>query len=275
MKTAIIDVGGGMRGIYAAGVLDCCLDERITVDLAIGISAGSANLASFLAGQRGRNKKFYSEYAFRKEYMSLRNYLTKRSFLDLDYIYGVLSDSDGENPLDYQALMANPADFLVLACNAITGEAQCFHKSDLRQDRYDIFKASCAIPGVCAPYVIDGVPYYDGALGNTIPLDLAEDCDKIVLILTKPKNYLRTSKKDDVLATMIKRRYPVAAKQLHSRAERYNTGIATAMAMDNVLIVAPENTEGIDTLTRDKEAFLRLYDRGYRDGHRIITFLNP
>ena len=57
MKTAIIDVGGGMRGIYAAGVLDCCMDEHVRFDLGIGISAGSANLASFFAGQRGRNKQ--------------------------------------------------------------------------------------------------------------------------------------------------------------------------------------------------------------------------
>ena len=27
MKTALIDVGGGLRGVYAAGVLDYCLDE--------------------------------------------------------------------------------------------------------------------------------------------------------------------------------------------------------------------------------------------------------
>ena len=273
MRTAIIDVGGGMRGIYSAGVLDCCLDEKVTVDLAIGISAGSANLASFLAGQRGRNKQFFAEYTFRKDYMSLHNYLTKHSFLDMDYIYGTLSNSDGENPLDYPALMANPADFLVLECNARTGETRCFHKSDLGQDDYNIFKASCSIPGVCKPYFIDGIPYYDGALGDTIPLDLAEGCDKIVLILTKPRDYLRTSKKDDALARMIRRKYPIAARQLRGRAERYNAGVAKAKEMGNVLIVAPENTEGVDTLTRDKAAFLRLYDRGYTDGHRIKEFL--
>ena len=55
MKTALIDVGGGLRGVYAAGVLDYCLDEKIAFDLCIGISAGSANVAAYLAGQRGRN----------------------------------------------------------------------------------------------------------------------------------------------------------------------------------------------------------------------------
>lgn len=42
MKTGIVDVGGGLRGIYAAGVLDYCMDKGIRFDLGIGVSAGSA-----------------------------------------------------------------------------------------------------------------------------------------------------------------------------------------------------------------------------------------
>ena len=66
MKTGLIDVGGGLRGVYAAGVLDRCLDEGVRFDYGIGISAGSANLASFLAGQRGRNLRFFRDYSQRK-----------------------------------------------------------------------------------------------------------------------------------------------------------------------------------------------------------------
>lgn len=277
MKTAIIDVGGGMRGIYATGVLDCCLDERVSFDLGIGISAGSANIASFLAKQRGRNKRYIEEYSFRREYMSLHNFRTKGSFLDLDYIYSTLSNSDGEYPLDYHAIIENPTEFYVLACNALTGETRIFHKSDLGPDSYDIFKASCAIPTICKPYFIDGTPYFDGALGDTIPLDLAEDCDRIVLILTKPRDTIRTSRKDDLLARGIEKKYPKAAEQLHRRAERYNAGVAKAKELEKagkVLIIAPENTEGVDTLTRDKGAFLRLYTRGYIDGHQVRAFIS-
>ena len=45
MKTAVVDVGGGMRGIYAAGVLDYCLDQGITFDLG-GIFSGKASSGS-------------------------------------------------------------------------------------------------------------------------------------------------------------------------------------------------------------------------------------
>ena len=35
MKTGIVDVGGGMRGIFAAGVFDYCMDQGICFDLVI------------------------------------------------------------------------------------------------------------------------------------------------------------------------------------------------------------------------------------------------
>ena len=107
MKTGLIDVGGGSRDIYGAGVLDFCLDHGITFDYCIGISAGSANLASFLAGQRGRNYVFYTEYFFRKEYASLHNMLVKHNYVDLDYVYDTLSNSEGEYPIDFKAMYEN------------------------------------------------------------------------------------------------------------------------------------------------------------------------
>lgn len=278
MKTALIDVGGGLRGVYAAGVLDYCLDEKIAFDLCIGISAGSANVAAYLAGQRGRNYRYYTQYPFRKEYMSLQNFRKKKSYLDLDYIYGTLSVSGGEDPLDYAALAANPAECLVVACNAQTGETKYFDKAAFHQDDYSILKASSAIPLVCHPYAVEGTAYYDGALADTIPIEkaFAMGCDVVVLLLTKPADTLRTDKKDRILARGIQRRYPMAAQRLRGRAQRYNDGVALARELERqgkLLIVAPENTEGVDTLTRDREALERLYRRGYRDARCIPAFI--
>ena len=71
MRTAVVDVGGGLRGVYATGVLDRCLEEGVRFDAGVGVSAGSANIASYLAGQKGRNYQFYAEYSSPKEYMSV------------------------------------------------------------------------------------------------------------------------------------------------------------------------------------------------------------
>ena len=279
VKTAVVDAGGGLRGIYAAGVLDRCLDDGIYFDAGIGVSAGNANIASYLAGQKGRNYQFYVEYSQRKEYMSLQNYLRKKSYIDMDYVYGILSNEGGENPLDYEAVTANPAEFVVVATNAETGEARYFNKSDMSRNHYDILKASSSIPFVCLPYWIDGVPYYDGALGDPIPIMKAFSigCDKVVLILTKPRDFIRTPGKDRKLAFMIHRKYPKAAEGLKLRADRYNRQVELAKkyeAQGRLLIVAPDDTCGMDTLTRDTEAMRRFYQKGLRDGEQIASFVS-
>lgn len=279
MKTGIVDVGGGLRGVYAAGVFDYCMEQKIHFDCCIGVSAGSANVASYLAGQKGRNFRFYCDYAFRREYMGFGNLLHKGSYIDMEYVYGELSNSDGEYPLDYDALQRNPAEMLVVTEEAKTGAVRYFDKSYVRQDDYRVFMASSSIPGVNQPYEIDGVPYYDGALADPVPIRKAFDmgCDRVVLILTKPVDVLRTPDKDPVLARMIQHRYPASAERLRSRATLYNASVALAKDYERqgkALIIAPDNTAGVNTLTREKSALWHLYGKGCRDGEKILQWLS-
>lgn len=277
-KIGVVDVGGGYRGIYAAGVLDHCLDNDIHFDVCIGVSAGSANLASYMAGQARRNRRFYADYGLRPEYMSLRNYLKKRNLLDLDYIYGTLSNSDGESPLDYAAMLRNPAEYLAVTTEAETGHVRYFSKYEMQQDDYRPLCASSCIPTVCRAYHIDGIPYYDGALADPIPIEkaFAMGCEKVVLLLTLPEDTIRTDKTDRKLAAGIRKRYPIAAAQLARRAAVYNECVAKAQeyaAQGKLLIVAPRTTCGVGTLCRDAQAMLDFYQNGYRDGERIAAFL--
>lgn len=279
MKVGVIDVGGGYRGIYAAGVFDYCMDEHIQFDLGIGVSAGSANLISYAAGQRGRNLRFYTEYGIRKEYAGARNFLTKKTFIDLDYAYSTLSNSDGEYPLDYPAFARNPMEFYVVATSARTGKVHYFDKSDVAQDDYNVMKASCAIPFVCGPYNVAGEAYFDGALSDPVPVKKAMElgCDKIVLLLTKPEDFIRTGHDDERIARLIHRQYPEAAESLRLHAQRYNEGVALAKeyaAKGDAVIVAPDDTCGVTTLTRDPKLLEKFYHKGYSDGHKIKDFLS-
>lgn len=247
MKSAVIDVGGGLRGIYAAG-------------------------------QIGRNYQFYTEYSKRREYMSFRNFLRRKSYIDMDYIYGVLSNDDGENPLDYPAMAENPMELVIVATNAITGKAKYFDKRDITQNNYDAIKASCSIPFVCRPYVINGIPYYDGALSDPIPIGKAFSmgCDRIVLILTKPKHFRRTPGKDLLIARGIHRKYPEAADRMRHRADTYNFWLDKAAGYEQegkLLIIAPDDTCGMDTLTRDAGAMKQFYEKGLQDGGAVSRFL--
>ncbi|MGI5959225.1 MAG: patatin-like phospholipase family protein [Massiliimalia sp.] len=278
MKLGLVDVGGGLRGVYAAGVLDYCMDQNISFDCCIGVSAGSANVTSYLAGQRGRNYCYYCEYAMRKEYMGLSNFLKKSSYIDMEYVYGTLSNSDGEYPLDYTALCKNKAELFVVAEEAVTGRVKYFSREDICQDQYQILMASSSIPGVNRPYEIDGVPYFDGALGDPVPIQKAfnEGCDLVVLILTKPISVPREPGRDPFLAKMIQRKYPKSAENMRNRAKRYNEAVELAkeyQKQGKVLIISPDDTAGVTTLSRNTESLDRLYRKGYQNGAAILEWL--
>ena len=278
MKYGVIDVGGGLRGIYGAGVLDRCLEEDLRFDLCIGVSAGSANMASYLAGQHGRNKPFYDEYSFRREYMSVHNLIHKHSYLDLGYVYGTLSNAGGENPLDYAALARSPAELCVVAANAQNGEAQYFTKADLHPDDYRILMASCCIPVIDQPCVIDGVPYFDGGLADPVPLEwaFAHGCDRVALILTKPIGLVRSDALDEHLAHLLQSHYPAAAEGLRRRAWRYNTAVQRARELERqglVCIIAPDSTEGMSTLTKNRAGLEKMYAKGKQDAEALVRWM--
>ena len=54
--------------------------------------------------------------------------------------------------------------------------------------------ASCCIPVIDQPCVINGVPYFDGGLADPVPLEwaFAHGCDRVALILTKPMGLVRS-----------------------------------------------------------------------------------
>ena len=275
----IIDAGGGLRGIYGAGVFDYCLDRGIRFGYCIGISAGSANIASYLAKQRGRNYRFYMEYAFRKQYMSLGNLVRTGSYLDLDYVYGGLSNQDGENPLDYEALEKSESIMKVVALNAQTGETVYFDKRDMAQDDYHILKASSNLPVVNRPYWANGIPCYDGGMADPIPLKKAfeDGCGKVAVILTKPRDLLREQKKDVPPARLLRRRYPAAADQLLLRYKKYNDGVALAKKLEQqgkALIIAPDDCCGMNTLTKSRKSMEQMYQKGYSDAAALPEFLS-
>ena len=149
----------------------------------------------------------------------------------------------------------------------------------MAQDSYDPFKASSSIPFVCPPYEINGKKYYDGALGDPVPVKKAFElgCDVVVLILTKPADKPREQGNDPKIAKRIQKKYPKAAAQLRLRAQHYNEGVALAREYEKqgkLIIVSPDDTCGVDTLHKTKESLDKLYEKGYADGQKIKEFLS-
>ncbi|MCD7823879.1 MAG: hypothetical protein LUG86_07710, partial [Oscillospiraceae bacterium] len=71
--------------------------------------------------------------------------------------------------------------------------------------------------------------------------------------------------------------YPVSAERISGRADHYNTELETAKKLESegkVLILAPDDTCGVDTLTKEKEPLDKLYQKGLKDAEKIPSFLN-
>ena len=276
--TGVVDVGGGLRGALGAGVFDWCLDHNVSFDYYIGVSAGSANVAAFVAGQKGRNLKFYSEYCYRSAYMSFKNYIRTGSYLDLEYIYGeALTNSRGEYPLDYEMLEKADKPVKIVATDAVNGKPVYFDLRDMDKDDYGAIKASSCVPVVNKPYYWKGTPYYDGGISDPIPYEKAFEagCDKVVIILTRPKDYERSAKKDIRMAKLLKKN-PVVKKVIADRYKIYNEQLCIAKRYENmgkVLIIAPDDIMGMSTFKKDRDKIMALYGKGTEKAESIMGYI--
>ncbi len=271
----IVDVGGGMRGVYSSGIYDSFLDEGFMADYCLGVSAGAANLITYIAGQRGRTLKFYSEYPKRRDYMSFSNLIRKGAFLDLDYVYGTLSNEGGENPLDYRTFSKSPVLFRAAATRGSDGKSHYFTGDDVYLNDYSILKATCCLPVVCKNTVISGETYFDGGLSNPMPVEKAfrDGCDRVVLILTKPREeYLKPLRYAPMLKVLMPDYGNIAylVKTYHERCAESLKRIAEYEKEGRVIVLEPKDCYGMKTLTIATEPIMRLYGQGYRDGKKLL-----
>lgn len=276
----LIDVGGGMRGAFTAGIYDYLMDHGLQpFDYLIGVSAGSANMVTYLAKQRGRSLRSYLDYAFRPQYMSARTYVRTGSYYDLNYIYDTICGPGGEDPVDLDALNASTARFEIVVTDAETGKPLFYDKSELRDGDFSVIKASSAIPVVSQPYPVHGRLGFDGGVSDPVPYEraLEQGCDHLVVLLTKPREYRRSPMAGKRFTRTMIRSWPNACAALERRYAVYNEQVAAVKRLEEegkALLVAPTDISGVDTLTRDRDAVDLLYRMGYVQGPRIVEFVN-
>lgn len=273
----LVDIGGGMRGVYTSGIYDYLLDNDVKIDYCIGVSSGSGNLITFVARQRGRGGKFYTDYAFDKDYMGVRSVLKTGNLINLNYIYSEVTNSTGKDPLDYEAFMNNECRFTCVATEAKTAQPRYFTKEDFKKDDYTALKAACALPVACRPVKIGDKKYFDGGVSDPIPIKkaFADGCDKVIVCITKPRHERKT--KINWLANILVANHRKVLDNILIMHNMYNNGIEELLELERqgkVLVVDPAECFGIDTIKRDKDGMKRLYELGYSDGKKIEEFVN-
>lgn len=272
--TGLVDVGGGMRGIYGAGVMDYFLERGFRFDYCIGVSSGSANVASFLSNQRGRNLRIYTTHSRDKRFMSLRNWLKDRSYFGLEYLYHTITNE--LDPIDYNALLATKSELKVVVTNALDGKPHYFTNEDIQQDNCEVLKASCALPVICRPVSIKDTLYFDGGVSDPVPIRkaIADGCDKLVVILTSPIALIKKREKTRRLYPLFLKKYPKIIKALGVRHNVYRDSINYLLELEKAgkaVIISPTQKSQMSLATKKSTVLQSFYNLGYDDAMRKLA----
>ena len=275
MKTALVLEGGALRTIYSSGVCDAFLDGGLPLpDYTLGVSAGIAYGVSYLSRQSRRNLQLICRYANDKRYMGFRNLANpqNRSYFGLRFAYETIPNE--LLPFDYDAFDAYPGQAEAVVTNVISGKAE-YLPVPRREAPNLVLEATCAIPLMFPVIEINGRPYLDGGCADAIPWRWALDqgFDRVVVVLTRERDYRKKPGRSDRLLTRAFRTYPCFQETMRSRSERYNACREELFALERqgkVLVIAPEDTLGCSRTERNLDTIRALWQEGYFDGRREI-----
>lgn len=264
-KTGLVLEGGGMRGIFTIGVLDNFMDRGIKFPYIIGVSAGSCNALSYIAGQRGRAKYTNTELLAERKYIGLKYLLTKRNIMDFDLLFHELPEKI--YPYDYDALARSSERFEVVTTSCITGKACYLQEKNDPKRVIDLVKASSSLPFVCPISYVDGEPMLDGGIADSIPIEraLSQGFDNNLVVLTRNIGY-RKPQKPNKVPFFFYRKYPNAKQAIRLRNSIYNKEIELVEQMEregSVAVLRPIKPIEVGRMERNTDKILALYNEGY------------
>lgn len=259
--------GGTFRPIFSCGVMDALLDHDVMFDYVIGVSAGITDAFSYLSRQRERNLRVALDYRNDKRYLSIRNYPKCGSIFGLDFAYDEIPNK--LLPYDWDTFRAYQGRVLVGVTNARTGQAEYLDGKQLDLP-CTMLRATCAIPFYFPAIEINGVPYYDGGLADSIPIvkALRDGNQKNLIVLTQPAGYHKTtSASTRMAARALRHKYPQLSETMLSRAKRYNDTLCFCRQLvqkqpKNTVLLQPEYP--LNSFEKDVSMLSRNYEHGYQ-----------
>ena len=270
MKTGLVLEGGAMRGMYTAGVLDILMENNITVDGTIGVSAGATFGCNFKSRQIGRSIRYNMKYSRDPRYVGLRSLIKTGDLYGADFCYKEIPNK--LDIFDVETYKNNPMDFYVVTTDVNTGKP--IYHSCPNGDSRDIewYRASASMPFVSRIVTIDGREMLDGGIADSIPIHKFREMgyEKNIVILTQHNGY---RKKKNSMLPLIKlkmgKKYPNLVHDLAVRHEVYNQTLDDLKKLESrgeVYIIQPKNPITIHRTERNPEKLKNLYDTGRKEG---------
>lgn len=269
MKTGLVLEGGGMRGLFTAGILDVLMENNVTFDGVVGVSAGATFGCNFISHQIGRVLRYNMNFRKDPKYMGIRSLIKTGDLVGAEYAYHVLPTK--LDVFDFEAFEKNPTEFHVVTTNVKTGEP-IYHRLDkIDYTGMEWLRASASMPILSKPVVIGDYEMLDGGIADSIPLRYfeSEGFTKNIVILTQPKGFTKKLTKLMPVFKATMRKYPAIIEGMSRRHIMYNRELAyiTQQQMaGHCLVICPSDTLPIGRTSLNAKKMQHVYDMGRKAG---------
>ena len=280
MKIGLVLEGGGMRGLFSAGVLDALLElKELSVKGIVGVSSGALFGVNYVSKQKERAVRYNKKYADDKRYMGLHSWITTGNAVNKDFAFYELPYK--LDVFDNETFKKAKTDFYVVMTNVESGKPEYVLIEDAFA-QMEYLRATSALPFASKIIEINGKKYLDGGISDSIPIDFCESLgyDKIIAVLTRPEG---TYKEDKLgfLYKLVYRKYPNLVNSLLNMATDYEKVLAKIKDLENkgkIFVVRPPEVLKIGRLEKNRDKIQKVYDTGLNTGlkelNNIVKYLN-
>lgn len=279
-QAGLVLEGGGMKGVYTAGVLDFFLDKGIEFSDVYGVSAGACQMCSYLSKQRERGYRIMVDYLDNKNYCSPESLLTSGDLFNVKMCYDLIPNY--LNPFDYRTYEQYEGKAYAVVTNIKTGRPEYIRIKN-RKDMIAV-QASSSLPLVSRNVKIGDNLYLDGGISDAIPIrkSILDGNTKNVVVMTKKYGFIRKPASAAMLTMLQVRylRYPKIYELMKNRNIAYNDTLEYLKWQEEngqAFVIRPESDCGVGRIEKEEKKLEALYHEGYRDGEknyeRLLAYL--
>lgn len=262
-NNGLVIEGGGLRGVFASGVVDGLIKRGVRLDYVIGTSMGACNGANYVSGQFKRSYNTTVKYADDPRYMGMKNLFKTGSYFGMNFIFDELPYK--LEKFDYQEFVGNDIEYKMVVTNCYTGKAEYYDKHE--GSTLKLMQASTSLPFISKMVDYNGNKYLDGGIADSIPIRKAmcDGVDKIILVLTRDKDYRKEANNSYKLAKVWYPKYPALVEAIKERHINYNKTIdfIENIDKDRVLVIRPPKALDIKRIEKDKDKLDCVYNLGF------------
>lgn len=278
--TALVLEGGGMRGMFSAGVFEAFMLKGLIFPYITAVSAGACNILSYMSNQPLRTRRIIENYVTDKRYFSLKNWMEKGSIFGFDFIFEDLPKT--LLPFDFETYYNYPGVLQVGTTDCRSGQSVWFGKEAIGHSFLPV-RASASLPFLAPIVHIGSRDLLDGALLAPIPYEKAQEAGykKFIIVLTRNSGYRKKKSVPQILLKTWYKDYPKLWEIMQQRPELYNKQLEYVEQLEKdgkAVIIRPQIPLEIDRLDIKPDKLLGLHDHGIGCGleayDKIINLIN-